>query len=59
MFDKPLDMLTLNLDDSISDKYIEIGGYEIVRKDRNRFGGGVAIYYRDTLAYHKQVGKYL
>ena len=47
MFDKPLDMLTLNetkLDDNISDKYIEIGGNEMVRKDRNRFGGGVAIY---------------
>ena len=52
MHDKPLDILTLNetrLDDNISDKYIEISGYEIVRKDRNRIGGGVAIYYRDHL----------
>ena len=52
MYDKPLDILTLNetrLDDNISDKYIEISGYEIVRKDRNRIGGGVAIYYRDHL----------
>ena len=42
MYDKPLDILTLNetrLDDNISDKYIEISGYEIVRKDRNRIGG--------------------
>ena len=52
MYGKPLDTLTLNetrLDDNISDKYIEISGYEIVRKDRNRVGGGVAIYYRDNL----------
>ena len=52
MYDKPLDILTLNetrLDDNISDKYIEISGYEIVRKDRNRIGGGVAIYYRNHL----------
>ena len=52
MYDKPLDILTLNetsLDDNISDKYIEISGYEIVRKNRNRIGGGVAIYYRDHL----------
>ena len=47
MYDKPLDILTLNetrLDDNISDKYIEI-----LRKDRNRIGGGAAIYYRDNL----------
>ena len=52
MYDKPLDILTLNetrLDNNISDKYIEISGYEIVRKDRNRVGSGVAIYYRDNL----------
>ena len=52
MYDKPLDILALNetrLDDSISEKYIEISGYEIVRKHRNRVGGSVAIYYRDHL----------
>ena len=52
MYDKPLDIPTLNearLDNNISDKYIEISGYEIVRKDRNRVGSGVAIYYRDNL----------
>ena len=52
MHDKPLDILTLNetrLNDSIDDRYIEISGYNIVRKDRNRQGGGVAIYYWDHL----------
>ena len=33
----------------ISDKVIEKSRYAINRKDRNRAGGGVAIYYRDCL----------
>ena len=37
------------LNESIDDRNIEISGYNIVRKDRNRQGGGVAIYYRDHL----------
>ena len=37
MYDEPLDILTLNetrLDDNISDKYIEISGYEARFKRR-------------------------
>ena len=39
-------MLCLNetkIDNSISDDDIENQGYIVNRKDRNRFGGGVAI----------------
>ena len=38
------------LDNSICDTEIEIAGYEIVRKDRNR-NGGVAIYLRNNIPY--------
>jgi hypothetical protein len=37
------------LDSSISDYEIKINGYDIVRKDRNRHGGGVAIDLRNSL----------
>ena len=52
MHDRPIDILSINetrLDRSIDDKELQINGYNIVRKDRNREGGGVAIYYRDHL----------
>ena len=39
------------LDNTISDQEIKIKGYDIVRKDRNRHGGGVAIYIRSTINY--------
>jgi exonuclease III len=47
MQDKPFDILTLNetrLDNSISDSEVKISGYDIVRPNRNRNGGGVAMY---------------
>ena len=50
-----IDILSLNetwLDDSILDQEIEINGYRIVRKDRNRHGGGVLVYLRNNLHYH-------
>ena len=37
------------LDEYITDVNVNITGYNIIRKDRNRIGGGVAIYYRDCL----------
>jgi exonuclease III len=43
----PFDILAINetkLDSSISDSEIYIHGYTIIRKDRNRNGGGIAIY---------------
>jgi exonuclease III len=39
------------LDSSISDHEIKINGYDIIRKDRNRHSGGVAIYLRKSLNY--------
>ncbi len=39
------------LDSSISDDEVHIDGYKIIRKGRNRHGGGVAIYIRDAILY--------
>ena len=47
-------LLALNetkLDDSIYDKEISIEDYVLVRKDRNRHGGGVAIYVNKALHF--------
>ena len=47
-------VLALNetrLDDSIGDNEVKIPNYSLIRKDRNRSGGGVAIYVHETLAY--------
>ena len=48
---KPLDILTINetrLDEAISNAEVNIQGYNLWRKDRCRYGGGVTIYTRDT-----------
>ncbi|CAB4034257.1 RNA-directed DNA polymerase from transposon BS [Paramuricea clavata] len=48
------DIISLNetmLDSSISNHEIKINGYDIVRKDRNWHGGGVANYLRNCLNY--------
>ena len=48
------DVISLNetmLDDSIEDHEIDISGYNVFHKDRNRYGGGVAIYVRSTIDY--------
>ena len=37
------------LDDSISDAAVHIPGYSIFRRDRERHGGGVALYIQSTL----------
>ena len=39
------------LDESVDDSEISIPGYSIIRKDRNRFGGGVCFYVKDTVQY--------
>ena len=55
MHDKPFDILTLNetrLDDSILNSEIKISGYDIVRRDRNRNGGGVAMYIRSVYSIY-------
>ena len=54
MQNKPFDVITLNetrLDDSVLNGEVEIPGYDIVRRDRNRNGGGVAIYIRNNIPF--------
>ena len=49
------DILSVNetlLDEHIIDSIVNVNGYSIVRNDRNRDGGGVAIYYRIALILH-------
>ena len=53
-----LDILAINeskIDDSIPDndinQYSWILGYNMVRNDRNRSGGGVVLYIRETTVY--------
>jgi exonuclease III len=36
---------------SVSNQEIKINGYDIVRKDRNRHGGGVAIYITNSINF--------
>ena len=38
-------------DGSIADNEISLPSYAVVRKDRNRHGGGVAIYIRNSLTF--------
>lgn len=40
------------LDNSVFDSEISINGYTVVRRDRNRHGGGVCIYIRNTLSFN-------
>ena len=54
MCDKNIDLIAFNetrLDLNISDGLIHIDGYEVVRKDRSRNGGGVCIYLRISINY--------
>ena len=54
MNNSPLDVIALNetrLDNLISSGEIGLSGYELVRLDRNRNGGGVAIYVRNSLNF--------
>ena len=58
MADQYLDILALNetrLDSSICDNQVHIDGYSIIRRDRNRVGGGVSIYIRTTINYNLRV----
>ena len=46
MVNTPLDILSINktkIDDSVPDNEITITGYHLIRKDRNRHGGGGCI----------------
>ena len=48
------DILAINeskIDGTISDNEIHVMGYDIIRNDRNRFGGGVVLYVRDSIPF--------
>ena len=42
------------LDSSIHDSEINIPGYVVERSDRNRHGGGVAVYIKDDIHYKRR-----
>ena len=51
---KSLDLFAFNetrLDSTISDGEVKICGYDLVRKDRCRNGGGVCTYLRSSINY--------
>ena len=48
------DILAINetkIDDKVSDQEIAIDGYYVERRDRNQFGGGVAMYIHNSVEY--------
>ena len=58
LINSPLEVLAINeskLDDTISDTEVCIPGYIIIRKDRSRSGGGVALYIRENLSYTNRI----
>ena len=42
------------LDESVTNSEIEIKGYQVIRKDRNRSGGGVCMYINTNLAFNQR-----
>ena len=53
--DNDIHVLALNetrLDSSIADSEISIPHYSLLRKDRDRFGGGVAIYVHESIHFN-------
>ena len=42
------------LDDSVLNSEINIDGYEVLRCDRNRNGGGVACFIRDDIGFNSK-----
>ena len=57
MTENKIDITSINetkLDDTIRDKQVAIEGFSLLRLDRNRHGGGVAFYIRETVNYEHQ-----
>ena len=54
LLNKSIDILAVNetrLDAQIEDSEVDVNGYHIIRRDKNRKGGGVALYVRSSLNY--------
>ena len=43
------------IDDTISDDEINISGFSIERRDRNRHGGGIAVYVNEGIKYTRRL----
>ena len=53
-----LDIFTVSetwLDSSVDDSEVQIAGYQCLRADRNRHGGGVAFYIKNDVAFTHRV----
>ena len=53
MANRPLDILAINeskLDENDSDQMLSLHGYTIIRRDKNKHGGGVCVYLRDSIS---------
>ena len=42
------------LDNAVYDSEVAVGGYNIVRNDRNRKGGGAACYIRNNICFNQK-----
>ena len=54
MYHKNIDLLAFNetrLDSSFTDNQVCLNGYDIIKKDRSRNGGGVCIFVRSSINY--------
>ena len=57
MVNTPVDILSINetkIDHTVPDSEISVAGYNTVRKDRNRHGGGVLMYIRESIPYSER-----
>ena len=55
--EKGIHILAVNktkLDNEITDNLLSIEGYSLHRKDRNRSGGGVAVYVRNSFKHNRR-----
>ena len=54
MTNKFIDLIAFNetrLDPNTTDNMVSLDGYDVIRKDRSRNGGGVCIYLRSSINY--------
>ncbi len=57
MVNIPFDILSINetkIDDSVPDNEINVAGYHLIRKERNRHGGGVLMYIRESIPFSER-----
>ena len=58
MTENKIDIISIKetkLDDTIRDEQVAIEGFSLLRLDRNRHGGGVAFYIRETVNYEHRI----